>query len=226
MLYIGSTEMLAFSVLGISMVAVLSGATPLRGLTAACLGIMFAMIGSDPQPGTIRWTLDTLYLWEGLPLLPVTLGPFALPELCDLAIARTSISSGTRYSIKQGMWQGAKDCFKSWKLIVRCSWMGSLLGAVPGIGGSVIDWMAYGHALRTEKGARKTFGTCGVSASESANNAKEGGSLVPTIAFGIPASASMAILLGAFLMHRCAATNATIRNPDGVRGRLSSRHPV
>ena len=81
----------ALAVFGISMVAVLSGNAPLRGLTAACFGMMLAMIGSDPQTGTLRWTLDSLYLWEGLPLVPLTLGIFALPELCDLLVARTPV---------------------------------------------------------------------------------------------------------------------------------------
>lgn len=206
MLYIGSPELLAFSIFGISMVSVLSGNTPLRGLTAACFGIMIAMIGSDPQTGTLRWTLDSLYLWDGMPLVPVTLGLFALPELCDLTISRAAISeSGAlKYNIKEGMWLGVKDCFRQWWLILRCSWIGSALGAVPGIGSSVVDWIAYGHAIRTEKGAQSTFGTGdirGVIASESANNAKEGGALVPTVAFGVPGSAGMAILLGAFLIH-------------------------
>jgi hypothetical protein len=78
------------------------------------------------------------------------------------------------------------------------------MGAIPGIGASVIDWISYGHALRTEKGAAETFGTGdvrGVIAAESATNAREGGALVPTVAFGVPASAGMAILLGAFLIH-------------------------
>jgi TctA family transporter len=204
MLYIGSPELLAFSVLGLSMVAVLSGNTPLRGLAAAGLGLMLSMIGSDPQTGTLRWTLDSLYLWEGLPLVPVVLGLFALPELADLAITRSSIAAKTAYNIKQGMWQGAKDCFRHWWLVLRCSWIGAGLGAVPGIGGSIIDWLAYGHAIRTEKGAQQTFGTGdvrGVIASESSNNAKEGGALIPTVAFGVPGSAGMAILLGAFLIH-------------------------
>ena len=102
------------------------------------------------------------------------------------------------------MWQGAKDCFTHWWLVLRCSWLGAALGAVPGIGGAVVDWLAYGHALRTEKGAAQTFGkgdVRGVIASESANNAREGGALVPTVAFGVPGSAGMAILLGAFMIH-------------------------
>ena len=87
---------------------------------------------------------------------------------------------------------------------MRCSWIGGGIGSIPGISASVIDWLAYGHALKTEKGARETFGkgdVRGVIASESSNNAKEGGALVPTIAFGVPGSATMAILLGAFLIH-------------------------
>src|SRR5829696_525167 len=205
MLFLGSPELLAFSVLGISMVAVLSGSAPLRGLTAGCFGIMLAMIGTDPQSGTLRWTFDSLYLWDGLPLTPLLLGVFALPELCDLLITRTAIASDTSIgNIYKGQLQGAKDCFKHWWLIVRCSWIGGGIGSIPGISASVVDWLAYGHALKTEKGASATFGkgdVRGVIASESANNAKEGGALLPTVAFGVPGSATMAILLGAFLIH-------------------------
>jgi hypothetical protein len=187
------------------MVALLSGNAPLRGITAGCFGIMIAMIGTDPQSGTLRWTFDSLYLWDGLPLTPLLLGIFALPELCDLLISRTAIASDTSVAnIYKGQWQGVKDCMKHWWLIVRCSWIGGGIGSIPGISASVVDWLAYGHALKTEKGANLTFGkgdVRGVIASESSNNAKEGGALVPTVAFGVPGSATMAILLGAFLIH-------------------------
>ena len=92
---------------------------------------------------------------------------------------------------------------KHWWLVLRCSLLGTALGAIPGVGSAVIDWIAYGHAQRSERNA-ETFGSGdvrGVIAPESSNNAKEGGHLVPTIAFGVPAGASMAVLLGAFLMH-------------------------
>jgi TctA family transporter len=204
-LYIGSPELLGVAVFGISMVAVLSGNAPLRGLTAACFGMMLSMIGTDPQSGTLRWTMDSLYLWDGLPLVPLTLGIFALPELCDLAIGRqTIVQQGMTLDTKTGMMLGVQDCMKHWFLILRCSWLGAAMGAIPGIGASVIDWISYGHALRTEKGAAETFGTGdvrGVIAAESATNAREGGALVPTVAFGVPSSAGMAILLGAFLIH-------------------------
>ena len=204
-LYIGSPELLGVAVFGISMVAVLSGNAPLRGLTAACFGMMLSMIGTDPQSGTLRWTMDTLYLWDGLPLVPLTLGIFALPELCDLAIGRMAVvQEGMTLDTKSGMLLGVQDCMRHWFLILRCSWLGAAMGAIPGIGASVIDWVSYGHALRTEKGASETFGTGdvrGVIAAESATNAREGGALVPTVAFGVPSSAGMAILLGAFLIH-------------------------
>ncbi len=218
-LYIGSPELLAMAVFGISMVAVLSGNTPLRGLTCACFGILLAMIGSDPQTGTLRWTMGQLYLWEGLPLVPLTLGIFALPELADLMIARTSVTSvSKKMNLSSGLYQGIKDCFDNWFLVVRCSALGSTLGAIPGIGASVIDWLSYGHALRTEKGAQQTFGkgdVRGVIAAESATNSREGGALIPTVVFGVPGSAGMAILLGAFLIH------GLVPGPDMVTTNLS-----
>jgi TctA family transporter len=219
MLFIGSPELLAFSILGISMVAVLSGNAPLRGLTAGCFGIMIAMIGTDPQTGTLRWTMDSLYLWDGLPIVPLLLGVFALPELCDLLIGRVAIAANTsKANIYKGQWQGVKDCFDNWWLIMRCSWIGGGIGSIPGISASVVDWLAYGHALKTEKGASETFGkgdVRGVIASESSNNAKEGGALVPTVAFGVPGSATMAILLGAFLIH------GLVPGPDMLTKHLS-----
>ena len=204
MLYLGSPELLAFAILGLSMVAALSGGTPLRGLAIASLGLLFAMVGSDPQTAIPRWTLDTLYLFDGLELVPVTLGLFALPELIDMAIARRSIAGDATVDTRSGQWEGIKDTFRHKWLVIRVGMIGAGLGAIPGIGAAVVDWIAYGHAARTEKGASETFGTGdvrGVLASEGSNNAKEGGALVPTIAFGVPGSASMAILLGAFLIH-------------------------
>ena len=204
-LYLASPELLSFCIFGLSMVGVLSGKAPLKGLTGAALGLMLAMIGSDSQTGTLRWTFGSLYLWDHLPLVPVTLGIFAVPELADMAISRTSIAGrAVNTNIRfADQWAGMRDAGRSWWLILRCSWLGAILGAVPGLGAAVIDWIAYGHAVRTEKNPER-FGhgdIRGVIAAEASNNAKEGGHLVPTIAFGVPAGASMALLLSAFLMH-------------------------
>jgi hypothetical protein len=163
-----------------------------------------ATSGEDAQTATLRWTFDTLYLWEGLPVVPFALGLFAVPELADMMISRMKISGDAKMEKGWSQIEGVKDVFKNWWLVLRCSFIGAGLGSIPGIGASIIDWIAYGHAAQTVKGADKTFGkgdVRGVIASESSNNAKEGGALVPTIAFGVPGSASMALFLGAFLIH-------------------------
>jgi len=157
----------------------------------------------DPQTGVLRWVFGQLYLWDGVPLVPVALGIFAIPEIVDLTIKGTSITDVPKENLK-GAIVGIKDAFRHWFLVLRCSAVGVWVGAVPGLGASVVDWFAYGHAIQTEKGASETFGkgdVRGVIAPESANNAKEGGALIPTIAFGVPGSASMALLLGAMTIQ-------------------------
>jgi TctA family transporter len=204
MLAIGIPELLAFTIFGLSMVATLSGRAPLKGLTVAGLGLMLAMVGGGSNTGDLRWVFGSLYLWEGIPLVPAALGLFAIPELAELAITRMRIArqAGVDVSVSS-QWDGVRDTFRHWTIVVRCGLLGTWLGAVPGIGSAVIDWIAYGYAHRTLKNT-ETFGSGdvrGVIAPESANNAKEGGQLIPTIAFGVPGGASMALLLGAFLMH-------------------------
>ena len=203
-LLVGSAELLAICIFGLSLVASLSGGSPLKGMAAACIGLLVATTGEDPQTATMRWTFDSNYLWDGLPIVPFALGLFALPEIADMVIKRSSISGSTDTGSRFSQGAGVRDVLENWFLVLRCSSIGAILGAVPGMGAAVIDWIAYGHAARTEKGASETFGkgdVRGVIASESSNNAKEGGALIPTIAFGVPGSASMALLLGAFLIH-------------------------
>lgn len=204
-LAVGTPELLALTIFGIAMVSSLSGNAPLRGIAVACFGILVGMIGTDTMTGVQRWTGGQLYLWDGVPTLPILLGIFALPELCEMAIQRNAeTQAASKYSTRSGMKQGLRDCVDNWFLILRCSSLGALLGAIPGIAGSVTNWVAYGHAIQTEKDARKTFGkgdVRGLIAPESATNAQDGGSLLPTIAFGVPGGAAQAILLGALLVH-------------------------
>ncbi|RWR04411.1 tripartite tricarboxylate transporter permease [Paenirhodobacter populi] len=203
-LSISTPEILGMTIFGIAMVSTLSGKAPLRGIVAACFGILIGMVGTNVQTGQMRWTGGLLYLQDGIPLLPVLLGIFALPELCELAIQRKALSDDIKFSAREGMRRGVLDTAKHWFLVIRCGGLGALIGMVPGITGAVTDWIAYGHALQTEKGAKETFTTGdvrGVIAPESANNAREGGSLVPMLAFGVPGGAAQAILLGAMMVH-------------------------
>jgi TctA family transporter len=202
MLSIGSPEMLALCIFGLSLAAALSGKYMLPGLAAAAVGLILSMVGEDYQSGTMRWTFGTLYMWDGIPLVPLALGLFALPEIADLAVRRTSIAGGNAASMS-GRSQGFRDVLRNPVVFLRSSSIGAVLGAMPGLGSAVIDWIAYG-ATANGRAKNPRFGegdVRGVIASEAANNAKEGGALVPTIAFGVPGSASMAILLGAFLVH-------------------------
>ena len=184
MLELKSPDLLAISVFGLSMVAVLSGSAPLRGLVAACFGLMISFVGTDPQTGEFRWTGDLDYLMEGFPLVPISLGVFALPELADMAIERRAVAGEGGTSTREGQWRGVRDTLRNWWLVMRVAWIGAGLGAIPGIGAPIVDWVAYGHGAKSVKGGSETFGTGdirGVIASESANNAKEGGDLIPTL---------------------------------------------
>ena len=203
-LMVGTPELLSFCIFGLSLVAALSGGNVFKGVAAVALGLLIAMIGEDSQDGVLRWTFDTIYLWDGIPVVPIALGLFAIPELADLLIRRATVVTAKFQSVESTQREGMAEVLRHKWLVLRCSSIGALLGAVPGIGAAIIDWIAYGHAAKTERGASETFGkgdVRGVIASESSNNAKEGGALVPTIAFGVPGSASMALLLGAFTVH-------------------------
>jgi TctA family transporter len=189
--------------MGISMVAVLSGRAPIKGVISGGLGLLIAMIGVDKQEGVFRWTFDLLYLWDGVNVVVVGLGLFAIPELADMVIQGSSIANVPKQAMK-GVGEGMRDVFRHWPLMVRCSLLGTWVGIIPGLGSAVVDWLAYGHAKQTCKGAAESFGqgdVRGVIAPESANNAKQGGALVPTLAFGVPGSAAMALMLGALMIH-------------------------
>ncbi len=197
-LALGSPEFFVLIVWGLSMIAVLSGKAPLKGFLAASVGLLLATIGMDPKSGVPRFVFDIPYLWDGIPLILVALGAFAIPEVIAMAVRGTSIAQ-TKYG--SGLTEGIKDAFRNWWLMLRCSAIGAWVGFIPGLGSSVADWFAYGHAVQTEKN-KENFGkgdVRGVIAPESANNAKEGGGLIPTVAFGIPGSTSLAIVLIAFL---------------------------
>ncbi|WGW04131.1 tripartite tricarboxylate transporter permease [Tropicibacter oceani] len=197
----GLPEMLMMTVLGLSMVAVLAGRVPLKGLAAAGLGMLIGTIGVADAGGSLRMvTYDLPYLTDGLQLVIVGLGIFAVPEIVSLLRQDKSIAGET--GLGAGWADGVRDWFANKWLSVRCSLIGVLVGLIPGLGGSVVDWIAYGHAVQTTKD-KSGFGKGeirGVIAPESSNNAKEGGGLVPTLLFGIPGSGSMAIFIGAIAL--------------------------
>lgn len=197
----GLPEMLMVTILGLSMVAVLAGRVPLKGLAAAGLGMMIGTIGIADAGGSLRMaSYDYPYLTDGLKLVIVGLGIFAIPEIVSLLRQDQSISKNAK--LGAGWADGVRDWFANKWLSLRCSLIGVLVGIIPGLGGSVVDWIAYGHSVQTTKD-KSNFGkgeVRGVIGPESSNNAKEGGGLVPTLLFGIPGSGSMAIFIGAIAL--------------------------
>ena len=195
----GSPEFFVLTLWGLTMVAVLSGNAPVKGIMAGILGVLIATVGMDVKSGIPRFDFDYEYLWEGVSLIIVALGLFGVPEVIDMASRKTSISE--HEDLGSGFMQGIKDVFEHWWLMVRSSAIGAWVGFLPGLGSSVADWFAYAHAVQTEKNT-ETFGKGdirGVIAPEASNNAKEGGGYIPTLAFGIPGSTSTALILTAFV---------------------------
>lgn len=197
----GLPEMLMMTVLGLSMVAVLAGRVVLKGLAAAGLGLLLGTIGEADAGGSLRMaTYDIPYLTDGLDLVIVGLGIFAIPEIIGLLRQDRAIAKDA--TLGAGWGDGVRDWVENKWLSIRCSLIGVLVGIIPGLGGSVVDWIAYGHAVQTTKD-KSQFGKGeirGVIGPESSNNAKEGGGLVPTLLFGIPGSGSMAIFIGAIAL--------------------------
>ena len=196
----GLPELLMLTLLGFAMVGVLSGRSFLKGFAACGLGLSVGAIGEAPAQGSPRMDYGFWYLQDGFQLVIVGLSIFAIPEIVSLMRKDTSISGET--GLGAGWLQGVRDWARNIWLCIRCSTIGVIVGVIPGLGGSVVDWIAYGHTVQTTRD-REMFGKGeirGVIGPESSNNAKEGGGLVPTLLFGIPGSGSMAIFIGGMIL--------------------------
>jgi TctA family transporter len=209
----GLPEMLMITILGLSMVAILAGRVPLKGIVAAGLGLMVGTIGAAPAGGSLRMsTYDLPYLVDGFQLVIIGLGIYAIPEIVSLLRRDKPIAGASE--LGSGWLQGVKDWAANIGLSIRSALIGVIVGVIPGLGGSVVDWIAYGAAVQTSKD-RSKFGQGdirGVIAPESSNNAKEGGGLVPTLIFGIPGSGSMAVFLGGLALLNMTPGPQMVRN--------------
>jgi putative tricarboxylic transport membrane protein len=205
----GSPELFMLAVIGISCITSLSGEGvrgQMKGFAMGLFGLLISTIGQERQSGSLRFDMGLIYLWEGLDFVPVLVGIFAIPEIIDLAVRGTSIAGNQPVGkLSKGVLEGVKDTFRHFWLVFRCSVIGVFVGILPGAGGGVAQWMAYAHAVQSAKTSkeREGFGkgdVRGVLGPGAANNSKEGGELIPTVAFGVPGSGAMAILLSAFLI--------------------------
>jgi putative tricarboxylic transport membrane protein len=199
-LSLGSPELFMFALLGLAMVGLLTGGQPFAGLAVGAIGLLLGAVGAAPATAEYRFTYEILYLYDGFPIALVALGLFAIPEMIDLLIDDRPIAKSME--LRGGRLRGIRDAWTHKFLVLRSAVFGNVIGVIPGLGGAVVDWMAYGFAKQTAKDDSQ-FGkgdVRGVIAPESANNAKEAGTLVPTLVFGIPGSPTTAVLLGGLLL--------------------------
>jgi TctA family transporter len=200
-LFFGSPELLMLCVLGLSFAGCLTGGEPLKGLVAACLGLLLGSVGAAPAEAVYRYTFDQLYLLDGIPLVGVALGIFGIAEIIDLLTKGGQIAE--RVGLGHGWMEGIKDVVRHWGIVVRGSLIGVWAGILPGIGATAGSWMSYGHVVAMSR-ERERFGKGdirGVIAPESANNSVEAGDLIPTLLFSVPGGAPAAILLGALFFY-------------------------
>jgi TctA family transporter len=196
----GSPELFVVVLWGLSMVAILAGRRPIKGLIAAAFGLLLATVGQQAQSGIMRFVFDQPYLLDGISISIIALAMFGVPSALDLALTKLGVEQQAA-PLKGSLFDGVKDTLREWWLVVRCSFIGVWVGIVPGIGSQVVDWLAYGHAAQTSKNPGN-FGrgdVRGVIAPESANDAKDGGDLVTTLLLGFPQGVVTALFIVALL---------------------------
>ncbi|MFC1905704.1 tripartite tricarboxylate transporter permease [Chloroflexota bacterium] len=199
-----SAEMAFLILLGLCFLAVLTRGSVIKGLISAGIGLLISCIGFQAKTGVPRFAFGNIYLYDGISITVIILAIFALPLLAELSAGGKSVAPPNKYAVGtyRQMLRGIVDVFRHWWLFLRCSILGYIVGIIPGVGAESAVWVAYGHAKQSSKSPEK-FGTGvveGIIAPESANNAKEAGGMLTTLAFGIPGSGMMVLYLAAFIM--------------------------
>lgn len=200
-LQFSAPEYFALAVLGLTVVASLSGGDLLKGVLAVLFGLFIATFGMDELTGATRFTFDSPAMISGIGLIPVLIGLFAISEFLRKSKEKTTKNQSFG-KIKTKIFE--MEVFKRiYKVIARSSLLGVFIGILPGVGATTAAIMSYSEAARWSKNP-KEFGTGipeGIAAPETANNAAAVGAMVPLLALGIPGSATTAVILGAFILH-------------------------
>ncbi|MBT9385270.1 tripartite tricarboxylate transporter permease [Pseudooceanicola sp. CBS1P-1] len=195
----GPAEFFALGVFGIVIIASVSSGSVLRGVAAGLLGLGLATVGSDPMTGVLRFTAGQPALITGIGLLPALIGLFAVSQVLQDIAERTGLTTPPETMAQPRAahipW---RLLARGWKVISVSTVIGTVIGAIPGAGGSIASFLSYDQARRMSKTPEK-FGTGhpeGVIASESANNATAGGALIPMLTLGVPGEVATAVLMG------------------------------
>ena len=213
-----SGEFFALGLLGLSCTASMASKNWKKALISGCLGVLISTIGLDYMSGANRFTFNTTWLADGIDFVPVMIGAYAFAEVYRNVLKKPDPNAPKADVSNADMsFIGLRDILKKWVTYLKSSIIGTVVGIIPAAGGSIASFISYGEAVRSSKHP-ETFGKGepeGIIASEAANNAAVGGSLVPTICLGIPGGTVTAIMLAAFTMHGLVAGPTLIRNqPD------------
>jgi putative tricarboxylic transport membrane protein len=197
-------EFFLLAVFGLCAIAVSTGDRFLQGLIAAIFGFICGFVGFDYISGIERYNYGLDALYDGIKLVPALIGLFAISQMIDLAVKGGAITDNPAGVKIQRISSGVTAVFRNWTTMLTGSAIGTFIGAVPGVGGTVAGFLSYSTQVQRDGRPDVPYGKGnikGVIAPESANNAKDGGSLIPTLAFGIPGSAETAVFLGAMVLH-------------------------
>jgi len=201
-LLFGPPEIFGLAIMGLLLISAVSEGNTINGVISGGMGMFIGMIGYNSVVGGARFTFGNTLLWDGFSIIPTLIGVFALAESIKLLVKRIPIAK-IKGIVKGGALKGVVAVFKNFGLFLRSSFLGTFIGVIPGVGGAVACWIGYAQATKSAK-PPKCFGKGdirGVIGPEAANDAKDGGALIPTLLLGIPGSVTMAMLLGAFLIH-------------------------
>lgn len=221
-LLFGPAEIFWVAVFGLCSIVFLLGSDVIKGLVSACFGVFVSVIGSDPILGNDRFTFDRLELLDGISIVVLLVGLYALPPVMDLLESPVKTDSAVDGRLKtEPIWRSLPRMLCFWKTWLRGSIIGIWIGILPGAGGSMAALMSYNEARRSSK-TPQTWGHGepeGVAAAETANNADTAAALIPALTLGIPGTSVAAVMLGGLLIHGLQPGPMLFReNPDVVFG--------
>lgn len=202
-MYFAIPEMFAFLLLAFTCVCFINSNYWFRGIIALIAGIFLGLVGLDPNTNIPRFTLGWEYINSGIQIAPVLAGFLAVPELLEAYKSKSETIKIEAENIKNQIAEGIRDTWKNFWTGIRGGAIGAFIGILPGIGGSIADWLAYGQTVAANKKEEVPFGSGnikGVIGAEGANNAQKATAYVPTVLFGIPAAPFEAIIMSMLMI--------------------------
>ena len=194
-------EYFALTLFGLSMLATIGDGSAIKNLISGALGVFLALVGVDNLTTVERFTFDSHELYEGIGFVPVMIGIFGISEMLVQSNALETVRE--RIVMNAVKLPSKADYAKVWKTVLRSTGIGTFIGVLPAEGATVASMIGYNEARRWSK-TPEEFGhgaVEGIAGSEAANNAATGGAMVPTLALGIPGSATAAVILAGLMVH-------------------------